>query len=161
MKKKQKWMLHVCQKYWHVKLFIKTKIMLLAPVWQPPVHFSECICLEPHALNNTQQLCVTSHKCTGYLLHGTKFIECMLSLKMWFVLLVRFINSVSLMLTKVRWILLCNIFMTLNWCVQEKDSEWEWDKTQPLNHIILGTKHWDKFAFIFFKVYTVFSHVYL
>lgn len=44
------------------------------------------IIFEPHDLNNHRKVCVASQKCTTHELHGTTYPNCMLHLKLWFVI---------------------------------------------------------------------------
>ena len=54
------------------------------------------IILEPHVINNQRRFCVSSQKCTTHILHGTHYANCMLNLKLWFVIFIDLLNSLHM-----------------------------------------------------------------
>ena len=45
------------------------------------------IVLEPREINNQRKICVAAHQCTTHIVHGTNYTNCMLNLKLWFVMI--------------------------------------------------------------------------
>lgn len=97
------------------------------------------IIFEPHDLNNHRKVCVASQKCTTHELHGTTYPNCMLHLKLWFVifLILKFKSPRGDNCTfhYARIIYSNTSFLHCS-------KKWKWDKSPPS----YPPRHWNKHA---------------